>query len=311
MNIWLIGAGSMAQDYAKVLLSLGTSFEVIGRGQDSAKIFSDNLGKVVKVGGVKNALASLPSPDAAIVAVGVSDLAQTTITLLNAGIKRILLEKPGGMDSGEIENLNRNAIHHKASIFLGYNRRFYASSLMAREFILEDGGLTSARFEFTEWSHIIRALEIDQNTKAQWVLANSSHVIDLAFYFSGLPLKLDSKNSGSLDWHPSGSRFCGSGVTENNVLFSYFADWESAGRWSLELFTKVRRIILSPMEKIQIMNVGSTIIESIDIEDSLDVDFKPGLYKQTLAFLTGEDIDLCTLEYQATIVKIYDKIAGY
>ena len=65
------------------------------------------------------------------------------------------------------------------------------------------------------------------------------------------------------------------------------------------------------MEKIQIMNVGSTIIESIDIEDSLDVDFKPGLYKQTLAFLTGEDIDLCTLEYQATIVKIYDKIAGY
>ena len=311
MKIWLIGAGIMAQDYAKVLLSLGSSFEVIGRGEESAKHFSENLGKAVRIGGVKKALASLDAPDAAIIAVGVADLAQTAITLLNAGTKRILVEKPGGIDLSEIDHLNRIALDHKASVYLGYNRRFYASSIKVKELIEEDGGLTSARFEFTEWSHIIGALDTEQNIKDRWVLANSSHVMDLAFHFSGLPIKLEAEYSGNLPWHPAAARFCGSGVTENNILFSYFADWESAGRWSLELFTKARRIILSPMEKIQIMKVGSIKIDTFDLNDSLDLEFKPGLYKQTLAFLSGEHPDLCDLERHVDATKIYNKIAGY
>ena len=36
MNLWLIGAGQMAQDYVKVLNALDVPFEVIGRGVDSA-----------------------------------------------------------------------------------------------------------------------------------------------------------------------------------------------------------------------------------------------------------------------------------
>jgi predicted dehydrogenase len=311
MKIWLIGAGIMAQDYAKVLLSLGTSFKVIGRRESSAKNFTENLGKAVQIGGVKNALTTLKAPDVAIIAVGVADLAETAITLINAGTKRILVEKPGGIDLKEIDYLNRIAIDHKVSVYLGYNRRFYASSIKARELILEDGGLTSARFEFTEWSHIIGALDTDSNIKNRWVLANSSHVMDLAFHFSGLPIKYKSVYSGSLNWHLSAARFCGSGITKNNIIFSYFADWESAGRWSLELFTRARRIILSPMEKIQIMKVGSIKIETINLNDSLDIEFKPGLYKQTKAFLSGENSNLCTLENHVEAARVYNKIAGY
>ena len=39
MNLWLIGASQMAQDYAKVLNALDNRFEVIGKGVDSALKF--------------------------------------------------------------------------------------------------------------------------------------------------------------------------------------------------------------------------------------------------------------------------------
>ena len=44
MTVWLIGSGKMAQDYAKVLEALDTTFKVIGRGADSSSIFSKQMG---------------------------------------------------------------------------------------------------------------------------------------------------------------------------------------------------------------------------------------------------------------------------
>ena len=35
--VYLIGAGPMAEAYAKVLVALGVNFSVIGRGQSSAR----------------------------------------------------------------------------------------------------------------------------------------------------------------------------------------------------------------------------------------------------------------------------------
>ena len=44
MNLWLIGAGQMAQDYAQVLKALDVQFEVIGRGTNSASKFFYKIG---------------------------------------------------------------------------------------------------------------------------------------------------------------------------------------------------------------------------------------------------------------------------
>ena len=37
------------------------------------------------------------------------------------------------------------------------------------------------------------------------------------------------------------TNFVGAGETEKGVLFSYISNWESAGRWGIELLTKKRR----------------------------------------------------------------------
>lgn len=113
MNLWLIGAGQMAIDYANVLKALNVHFEVIGRGENSANTFSSEIGMNVFTGGVGTALNELPVPKIAIIAVGVAQLAPVTTKLIEAGTKSILLEKPGGLDLEQIIKLNDLAIEKK------------------------------------------------------------------------------------------------------------------------------------------------------------------------------------------------------
>ena len=181
-NLWLIGASPMAQDYARVLKALDSPFKVIGRGENSAREFESAMGIPAQTGGIEKALQNETPPKTAIVAVGVEQLTSVTTQLLQAGTKRILLEKPGGMNVDELQNLHYGAQPNRVEVWLAYNRRFYEATRKAREIILADGGATSLHFEFTEWSHKIREIEGKADIKAVWLLANSTHVIDLAFH---------------------------------------------------------------------------------------------------------------------------------
>lgn len=310
--IWLIGAGSMALDYSKVLKALDTSTIVIGRGKESAKIFSDKYDFEIVTGGLTSWLKTNPTvPEAVIVAVNVEHLASVTSELLTYGVKKILLEKPGGINAEEIGDLNKKAIQSNAKVYIAYNRRFYASTIHAKKMIEEDGGVTSFNFEFTEWAHVIENINQPGEVLNNWLLANSSHVIDLAFYLGGKPKEISTFTSGSLKWHSSASSFAGAGITENNSLFSYQANWAAPGRWGVEILTKSHRYYFRPMEQLHIQKLGSVAIEKVDINDQLDSDFKPGLFKQTEAFMKKESAGLFSIEQQAIHSKIFSQIADY
>ncbi len=304
MHLWLTGSGPMAQDYAKVLQALQADFAVIGRSNNSAKNFEKTNGISVKTGGLAEALSSNSAPAIAIVAVSVEQLAPVTSALIQAGTKRILLEKPGGLNVSELVNLS-------AEVLLAYNRRFYASTLHAEEIIAADGGATSMHFEFTEWSHQIEHLQKAPGVMGHWVLGNSSHVLDLAFYLGGFPQEWKSWSKGGINWHPTASRFCGAGVTESGVLFSYFADWEAPGRWGIEVMTHKHRLIFRPMEQLQLTPLGSVCVDPVEIDDQLDREHKPGLYRQTEAFLNRQTSRFCKLDDQVRRAKLYSEIAGY
>ena len=311
MNLWLIGSGSMAQDYVKVLQILPNEFAVIGRGETSAKNFQEKIGIPVKTGGLTEVLSSNSAPEMAIVAVGVEQLAPVTSALIHAGTKRILLEKPGGLNVSELVDLSQLAKAQQVEVLLAYNRRFYASTLRAEEMIAEDGGVISFQFEFTEWSHQIQDSKTAPGVLEQWVLGNSSHVLDLAFYLGGFPREWRGWSIGGMNWHPAASRFCGAGITELGILFSYFADWEAPGRWGVEVMTRRRRLIFRPMEQLQVTSLGSVKVETVELSDQLDKEFKPGLYRQTQSFLAGNGERFCSLDEQVEHAKLYSQIAGY
>jgi hypothetical protein len=149
-------------------------------------------------------------------------------------------------------------------------------------------------------------------------VANSTHVIDLAFAFIGLPAEgqWHAWYGGSLDWHPSAARFHGAGVSERGIPFAYQADWEAPGRWGVELLTRCNRYLLRPMESLQAIPLGSVEAQPIDLEDDLDRQFKPGLFRQCEAFLNDQPDraqanKLCSLEEQMGAFPIYCRIAGY
>ncbi|OOE93156.1 myo-inositol 2-dehydrogenase [Salinivibrio sp. AR640] len=310
--IWLVGAGLMSVDYAKVLDAQQRDYIVIGRGQLSADKFTAKTGKEVVVGGLTQYVASSPEiATHAIVSVGVEQLFETTKLLIQCGVKSILVEKPGAITLPNIKSLVELASRFNADVYIAYNRRFFASVLELKKRILAEGGVRSFNFEFTEWAHVIGKLDKPKSVLDKWFLANSSHVADLAFFLGGKPKELSSFTKGNLTWHSSSSVFAGAGLSELGAVFSYCANWESAGRWSVEVLTSENRYVLRPMEVLQVQQRGTISLNDVDINDNLDVEYKPGLYKQTKTFIRGDRSDLCRLEEQLELFPLYERMAGY
>lgn len=311
-KILLVGAGPMAQAYAAVLKKLKLPFLVIGRSAISAKAFEKTIGHTVITGGLKTFLQTGPVlPTKAIVAVSVQELGTVTRALLNAGVKNILVEKPGGLNRKDIAQSVTLAATRNAHVIVAYNRRFYESVRKAREIITADGGAISCTFDFTERVDDVEKLKIPSAVKNEWLLANSSHVIDLAFHLAGSPRELKSSVGGSLPWHPHGAVFTGHGITTTGALFSYHANWLSGGRWNVEIMTPKQKLLLQPLETLRVMKKGTFDTETIVLNDLLDCTFKPGIYRETKAFLSGDSNakNLLTIAEHYSKLKIYKAIA--
>jgi len=309
-NIYLIGTGPMARDYAKVLKDLNPRFSVVGRGQNSADEFENQTGIKPVIGGIDEYLNSngFDKNSYVIITTGTQDLLKTMVAVLNFGAEKVLVEKPAAIRIDELLRNKEILTPYMNQVFVAYNRRFYASVTEALRLITEDGGLQSIHFEFTEWAHKIEPLEKAPGVKENWFFANSTHVIDLAFFMAGTPVdwKTFSK-SGEIKWHKK-TNFAGAGITNKNVLFSYIANWESAGRWAIELLTKNRRIYLKPLESIGIQEKGTIQVVNHEFDDNLDKIYKPGLFLQTKAFLNDDLNCLCSLKEHFDALEFYSFI---
>ena len=94
-------------------------------------------------------------------------------------------------------------------------------------------------------------------------------------------------------------------------MFSYNANWKSAGRWSIELLTSNGKYILCPLEKLFFQKRGSLDRQEIVLESILDDKFKPGFYRQLQAFINKSNDTLLHLTDHCSMLAFYKKIAGY
>jgi predicted dehydrogenase len=310
-NVLIIGTGPMALDYAKVLTAQNISFQVVGRGEESALKFEAATGIKPFVGGLQKYLeeVTLAENTYAIIATGTEALMPALLLILKAGVHKVLIEKPAAISIDELIESEDIIKPFADTVYVAYNRRFYASVLEAQKMIEEDGGLQTMHFEFTEWAHKIEPLTKAPGVKENWFFANSTHVVDLAFYLAGKPGQWQAySKAGSLKWH-SKTNFTGAGITEKGVLFSYLSNWESAGRWAVELLTEKRRIYLKPMESISVQEKGSIAVVEHKFDDTEDVQFKPGLKKQLEAYLNDDEPKLLNINHHLYSSKeIYKKI---
>lgn len=312
-NVLIVGSGAMAKEYIKVLQALDTPVTVVGRSASGVQAFERDTGVAAMAGGLDANLAALDLTlfSHCVVTTNVTQLYDNVCSLLHAGAKRILVEKPFVLDSQQLETACQLAKEKAAQVFIAYNRRFFSSIIKAHEIIEADGGLEMVKFDFTEWAHVIEGLEKDTHEKARWLLANSTHVIDLAFHFAGVPKTLTAYRTGGLAWHPSAKVFAGAGISKHDILFSYGSDWGSAGRWWLELFTPLRKLRLCPVEKLLETRKGTVTEQEIPLDDEIEKAFKPGLYRQIECFLSVDTGYLCSLDELREAFPWFCEIAGY
>ena len=295
-EIWIVGAGPMAIEHARVAIHLGISPIIIGRGMVSAIEFEKKMSIPVFVGGLSKFLEERkPSKNThIIIATGSEVLMPNLLLFKDLEFNSILVEKPGAISIAELLSHEEELSKISKKIYVAYNRRYYPSVQKAIEYIEKDGGLQSLHFEFTEWSHKVGNLNKVQGVKENWFFANSTHVIDLAFYLAGSPKEIVAfQKEGNLDWHKN-SFFSGAGITENDVLFSYEANWESAGSWGIILKTSKRKLILNPLETLKKMERGSITIENCDVKSGENL--KDGLLEMYLDFLRNNKKSLSNLQ---------------
>jgi predicted dehydrogenase len=310
-RILLIGCGYMGIEYSKVLKKMNISFDVVGRGKSSVKNYEKILEKKVISRDLNKFLKSSKlNYQKAIICTDISQLSRICTSVIKSGIKDILLEKPGGSDIKELKNISSIASSYRSKVLIAYNRRFYSSIIKANEIIKKEG-LISIHFDFTEIIKKIRKLKIEKKIKSKWVLGNSSHVIDTVFFLAGLPKNIKARTSGGLDWHKSASVFVGNGITKSGALFSYHANWNSPGRWGINLMTTKSKIILQPLEEIKIQKFKSFEVIRYNLNDTYDRNFKPGIYRMVKSFISENSIDLPTIDYHIQSTKVLYKIANY
>lgn len=310
-SVLIIGGGYITNEYLKALnkLKINNIVIVSKTGKNIRDYCVTNKIKLL-TGGYKKHLAKLPSFDLVIIACPLVLTMNVLDDVLKYNHGNVLVEKPGSLFHSELSSMDGKTT---SKIRIAYNRLTYPSLHKLKTLVKKDGGITSCRFTFTEWVHTIDFKKDPQIVYDLFGIANSLHVISMAFNLIGMPKKINAIQQGHLKWHKSGKIFVGSGISLQNIPFSYHADWDSSGRWSIEIMTKNNAYRLMPLEGLEICPKGKTTWESIKI-DTCFKDVKTGITEEiAVMFSNSKQLDsiLPTLEEASKFNKIAEKIFGY
>ena len=301
----LIGTGNVALEYAKVLDEMCIRFATIGNTIEGCARFARMLVfnkikhcEMLQEGKVSDsALFSPEHKEQAIVAIPINAQYDTVKKLIGLGVKRILVEKPGVMYSIQARGLAYLAKQYGVEIRVAYNRRFYQSARVAREAIQQDG-LRELWFCFGEDMEWVAASSHPKNIREKWMLANSSHVIDLAKWLSG---------GWSISTHDTPGIFSGHGFSPSGAQVSYMTNYRTDKRWSIQFITGTgERYKLAPLETL------SRFVNErwVTIAETTQPDIKAGFSDMVSSFLRG-GAGIPTIQEQLELIQEIDRIGGF
>lgn len=312
-ELCIIGSGYMAYEHAMAALELHYSkIFIVGRSQESFNEYFDNVSihsELCLISGGLNAWFCSEYFNRSMLhinAVAIEALKNVTLDLINQNVNKVLLEKPGALNIGELQEIKDASESFGCQIVIGYNRRQYASVRKLKE-ILSEQAVSSFEFEFTEWADQIDQDKYSKQALANWIKSNSAHVLDTVFYLAGgIPTEFSAISSGinQIKWHPQASIFVGSGLV-GKTPFTYNSDWTSQGRWRIYFRTVKGKYVLEPMEKLGFIPKNSLTIESVNIDSEKS---KPGLLKQIQLLEQNKIENFCSIQDQINLFRFIQKM---
>jgi len=302
----------MAKEYAKVLDYLNIKYLIIGRSNNNFK--KNNFINLLdlKKGGLKKFLNEKPNlPDCAIIAVDILNLTSVSNLLIDYGIKKILLEKPGSLFKEDLSKLFKKSLKTNSNIYIAYNRRYFESIELLKS-KLKNEKVKSLHFDFSEMIEKVIKKKYPKNILSRWLIANSTHIIDLVIYILGKgSLKLNTYVGGVNCLNNHKSIFIGAGRF-NDIFVTYHSNWKSPGNWSIFIMTDKKKYILNPIEKLKFQLHNSQKINEFKNASLFEKKFKPGLYKMTKHFIYNVNLlRIPSLKEHINNFKIYDSISQY
>lgn len=310
----VVGYGFTGKHYVKALQALGVGrIHVCSRSKGPLEELEGVLGVTTTAGGYRLLDTPSLSGELGIVATPTADLVEAAEYLAACGYRKILIEKPVSLWSTEIERLGSLLKVRRVEAACAYNRVAYPSFIEVRAQTCGDGGITSCVYTFTEmvkedWPQRYSAEEL-----ARWGIANSLHPIGMAHGLIGLPATWNSYRSGALRWHPSGSVFVGSGISDRDIPFAYQADWGSKGRWSVEVQTRDASYRLCPLEKLYAKASAMDEWGEVPVA-TFAPEVKAGIAEQVAAMLCDDVrllVPLMPLDQTARLTAFAEELFGY
>ena len=311
-TILILGSGWMARQYAMALQEMNVKdVTIFSRNKEKSVSLCNEFGFKSIFGNPDESIPKISEKDLTIVSTSINSLIEMTKIAIEGGQKNILVEKPGSLYFNKLLELQKSS--KNAKIRIAYNRLTYPNFHKLKTMISADGGISSCNFNFTERIQSIDFKKENPDVYSRWGISNSLHIISMVFDLIGFPQESLFYQSGKLNWHPTGSVFVGSGLTDNNIPFSYHADWGSSGRWGIEIMTKENAYRLISLEELFVCHKNSFEWEKIPFDISYP-NAKQGVCEEIAVMLCPkleENIPLVTLERAAKFNQVAEKILGY
>jgi len=208
---------------------------------------------------------------------------ESTIEILEYAIKQnipILVEKPVSVNSKDIKKLIKNS--HEM-IMVGYNRRFYKTVNVLKNFVLEEN------------TPVIASMIAPESSNIMDFFNNSSHSVDMLRYIFG-EIKLEYVKKLIVNDMQKG--LVATFSNDRKDVIQFIGNWNASDNFGLSVFRDKKRFELKPYEKLNIYNEMDVIeptssspirkyvpklIDRVNLEP-LDEQFKPGFYQQSNAF---------------------------
>jgi len=279
LKIGIIGAGNIAEEHLKVLKSIDdfSIFGIVSRTQKKAK----KLGKKFGIKKVFNSIDHMMESgqlDGVLILVSADSSFKVAKKVIPYRVP-FFLEKPPGLSLDETKKLYNLTKKYITKNMIGLNRRFYSVFDQGLKIIRKHGKLLGVLIEGHERFWLLKK-KFKNLILKKWIFVNSLHTIDLLRFFGG-KIKSISKFKKSYK-EKKGDQFCSIIEFKSGTLGTYISHWHSPGGWSVKLFGEKVTVEFEPLEVASW--VDSKFKRRKITPNKYDQKFKPGFYKQMLAF---------------------------
>ncbi len=310
IDVAIIGAGYMAREHVRAFVSIpgvrvcGIHSRTAARAESLSAEF-----------GIQTVAASIPNlyerTRAQLVVIAVPELEVRAVAEACFEFSWVaLVEKPAGYNYEDAQAIANAASLAQRRAFVALNRRYYSSTRHVRAALASD---TSPRFiKVQDQEDPAQALASGQPSLvvANWMYANSIHLIDLFRVFGRGAV---ASVNPVIPWNADVP-----GVVVSHVRFDsgdeglYEGLWNAPGPWAVSVSTPATRWELRPIEQVSRQNRGERRAVAIDV-DARDVDYKAGLWAQAeaaVAAVRHEPTDLPTLKDALETMRLARMIFG-